>query len=225
MRVAAAWVALVLAGCPKERVPSGAPPAVPSDAPPVVAVIDAPPPPVPYRAAAVAIVSDEIAPAALDWNHPTLTEDELEQALEDLDAVRRRGPIIVRLTYGRLDTYDAVKHQLPFVGNGLQGIQVDPPIAFTPSPTVTRGEMPLGGHARLDIDVFRGAIAVDAAGAKALVDADAKDPLVTDFLFELGDPMTVDGADVVRGTLRGVRIVREVAHETYLEGTPTRLGR
>lgn len=234
MKVAAALVALVLTGCPKERPPSSATTAT-GDAVPVAVAVAAPVPldaavakPAPYHPAALTIVTDEVAPAQLDWDRPIVAEDQLDQAIGDVDAAKARlGRFVVRIKPGwrRLDRYDPKQRRLAYADHGLEGVDGDPPLSFAAHPTVTRGEMPLGGHARLDLGYLRGTIAVDAAGAEALIAADAADPLVMQLLVELDRAGEVDGADVIFATLHGVRIVREGAREIYLEGKPTRLGR
>ncbi len=227
--LAVALVALValtvLGGCPKERTAPGGGAAI---GPPAVADAAAGDTwagsmPV-YRKAAVQIVSDQVAPAPLTWNHRLLTERDLDDAVED-GSSRTLGRFVVLLESGRLEPYDAKAGTLAYVGPGLRGIAMDPPASFAADPSVTRGELPLGGHARLDLGYLPGTIAVDAAAAQALIDADDKDPLVMHMLVELIGPGEVDGADVILGTLVGVRVVRQGAREVYLEGTPTGLGR
>ncbi len=211
MNVAFASLAAVvaLAGCPKERTGAGGGTATPPvDAAPV------------FQPAAVAIVSDAVVPAKLDWARPVLTEDELEDALRDVEAARRQlGAFVVRVKGGRLGPYDAKSGTLLYVGPGLGGIQADPPVSFVAAPDLTVGEMPLGGHVTLHVGELQGTIALDAAAAQALRAAAEQDPFVMELRVALEGETVVDGARVVKASLEGVRVVREGAREVLLEGT------
>jgi hypothetical protein len=220
---AAALALVVLAGCSSR--PTGGPAAPPAPAADVVP-LDAAPPAIVYQRAPSLIVTPEVAPGTLDWNRPVLSIDQLSDALDDVDGAKARlGRFIVRTTEARFDRYDPATGTLPFVGNGLAGLDSHPPLSLSATASVTRGEMPMGGHARLDIGYLRGAITIDAAGAQAVLDAQQGHELVMHFLVDLDRAGTVDGADVVVGTLRGVRVVLEGPNLVYLEGTPTKLGR
>ncbi|MCE9580732.1 MAG: hypothetical protein K8W52_46860 [Deltaproteobacteria bacterium] len=222
-RLAAALAVIALTACPRERTVATLTP-VPADASATTAPIDARPAEVPYVRAAETIAAPALTAATLDWNRTRISERELEALVDDLelDALQARlGTFVVRLDRAHFDAYDAKTRTLTFIGAGLEGVQTEPPLAFTAVPSITRGEMPLGGHARLDIGTLRGAVSVDAARAQALLALDAADPLAIDFLVELDHVTSVDGATVYAAHLRGVRVVREGAHEFLLEGTVT----
>lgn len=223
-RLAAALAVLALTACPRERTIGTLTPVTDDAAvvaPPPAPTVDARPAEVPYVRAAETIQGTGVTPATLDWNRVRVTERELDDLVDDLDfdALKARlGTFVVRLDRAHFDDYAPRTRALTFVGAGLEGVQTDPPLAFTAQPSISRGEMPMGGHARLDIGTLRGAVQVDAARAKALLALDDSDPLAIDFLVELDSVDVVDRAQVYKAHLRGVRVVREGAHELLLEG-------
>lgn len=225
---------LLAAGCPKERA-KAKPPG--GDATPMAPVaIDAaaaPPAALPFTAAPVPIVAPDVVAATFDWNRPTMTVDELEDALDDgdadeVDAVRRRGAIVVTSRDAWVEQFDAKAGRAPYRGAGLLGLDLDLPVAFTDAPSLMRGEMPMGGHVRLHTGYLLGTLALDAAGTEALrAQLLDDDPLVTQYLIELGQlgKATDDSGEevtVLHATLLGVRVVQLGARRTYLEGKPAR---
>src|SRR5689334_11692832 len=97
-------VVIVLAACSKE------PPAAPTPRDPIAnqavvdqllgrTPIDAPPGVVAqpaYHPAPILMVTDEVAPATLDWNRTILTERELEEAMKNVEHTKARlGTFIV----------------------------------------------------------------------------------------------------------------------------------
>lgn len=222
-------LAALTAGCRKDRTAThpgagDAPAAVPPDAPPPPPV-DAPPPP-PFTPAAARIQTPELHDATFDWNRRVLTPDELERELgrgdaEDVAAARARlGTFVLSLRDSYLDPWDRKTGAVAYRGPGLRGLDLDPPVSFTDQPSVTRGEMPLGGHVSFDTGYLHGTIAVTAEAAAALRAGESDDPMITQYLLELRDSGRVEDVTIVHATLLGVRVVRLGAREQYLEGKP-----
>jgi hypothetical protein len=218
-------VAAAAAGCPKDRSPARAEPRDgPAPAP------DPAPAEPPFTAAPTPIVTAELAPATFDWARPTMTQAELEDALDDGDPddvaeVRARGRIVVTLQDAFLEEVDPATGKTPYRGAGLLGLDIDPPVTFTAEPSLQRGSMPMGGHVRLHTGYLRGTLDLDAAGRDALREQLAGDGLVTQYLVELGDlaPAVDDSGEqvtVLHATLHGVRVVQLRARRTFVEGRP-----
>ena len=218
MRLVVAVAVVALAACPKDRTTGPGP--VPTAADARVA-------PARLRPAATPMVVAALTPATLDWDRPVLTRMELEDQLDDgpdaLAAARARlGRFVVSFRHGGFDPYDATAGRLTYRLHGLEGMDLDPPVAFVADPPVTVGSLPgpVGGSVRLYVSELPATITIDAAGAAALVAAEADDPITTQYLMELGEVGEVDGATVVSATLHGVRVVRLVAGEVFLDGRP-----
>ncbi len=215
-------LAFAVAGCPKESTkPRGSTPPTAADAPP--------PLPAAFRVAAIQLVSDAIVPATFDWELTVVKRMELEDAIEDgaqaVAATRARlGRFVVSFKHGGWDPYDAGRGRLTFRAHGLEGMDLDPPVSFVADPPVMVGSLPgpVGGSVRLLVSDLLVSAAVDAAGAAALVATEDSDPLITQYLMELGEVGEVDDATVVHATLHGLRLVRLGAREVLLEGKPAK---
>ncbi len=210
----------VLAGCPKESPRGAASPPPGHDGRSVAA-------PPALRAAPISFTSADLAPASLDWDRPVVSRMQLEGAIEDGDealasARAGLGTFVVAFKHGRFDPYDAATGVLTFQAHGLEGMDLDPPVSFLAEPWITVGSLPGGGSVTLRVSDLPLTMRLDAAAAAAFVAADDDDPLITQYLMELGESATYDSATYVNATLHGVRVLRQKAGLVYLEGRPAR---
>lgn len=198
-----AVVALALVACKTDPTPSSSP----DPGPPVMVIhVDAPVPAVVYKPAAAQLQTDAVVPKKLAWDGRIVDKRQLDKLLEQIK-LEYIGPLIV--VEDRVDVRES-----EIVFDGLAGIgDIDTPISLSATPSVTRGEMPMGGHAKLDIGYLHAKLP-DAA--KLLAHHDLKQHM----MLTLSSKGEVDGADVIFGKLDGVRIVDDTTHETLLEGVP-----
>ncbi|MBZ0232517.1 MAG: hypothetical protein K8M05_09335 [Deltaproteobacteria bacterium] len=194
-------------------------------------VVPTPPSPVvddpgPFRPSTVALRADAVAPETLDWAHPVMTRMALEKTL--IEGTPPTGRIVVSFEHGGWEPYDADAKALVYRAHGLEGMDLDPPVAFVADPPIMIGSLPgpMGGSVSLRVSDLRASASVVRETAEAVLDGDADDPVVTQFLIEVGQKRaTSDGADYWSATLHGVRLVRLGARLVLLEGTPRDLGR
>lgn len=182
--------------------------------------------PGPFRLSTVTLRIDAVTPATLDWEHPVVTRRELEKDLAR-DAPPK-GKLVVSFQHGGWEPYDAEAQSLAFRLHGLEGMDLDPPVVFIPDPSIMVGSLPgpMGGSVSLQVSDLRAATSIVRETADALLVGDAEDPVVTQFLIELGDKaITSEGADFWNARLHGVRLVRLKARSILLEGTPRDLAR
>lgn len=206
---------LIFAGCPKDS-PKGNSPgkdALPASPP----AVDASPA---FRPAASTLESDAIAPGPVDWERPVMTRMELERALQGDNPPP--GRFVVSFDHGSWEPHDPAAGTLAFRAHGLEGLDLDPPVAFIADPPISVGSLPgpVGGSVTLQISDLVVSTAIDAAGAAAILAVEERDPLMTQYLVELGAKAeSSEGATYWSATLHGVRLVRLGAREVFLEGT------
>ncbi len=215
----------MLTGCPKEPARQGSTPPG-KDADPAVVVAA---PPAAFRPAKIQMVSAAIKPATLDWDKEVITRMELEEAIEDgevavSEARNRLARFVVSFDHGDFDPYDAATGTLVFRAHGLEGMDLDPPVTFVGSPSVTVGSLPgpVGGSVSLRVSEMLATMTIDAAGAAAVAAVEATDPIMTQYLLELSSQREFEGATVVDGYLYGVRLVRLGSREVFLDGEPAK---
>jgi hypothetical protein len=204
-----ASLALALVACKSNEPPERIDPASI-----IVVHVDAPVPMAVYKPAAAQLQTDAIAPKKLTWDGRLVDKRQLDKLLGEwkIEAI---GKLIVIEDRVDVRKFDDASKTVEIIFNGLAGIDdIDTTISLAANPTVTRGEMPMGGHAKLDIGYIHAKLTTDATTAETL----AKHHLVQHMMLTLSSKGEVDGADVIFGKLEGVRIVDEDTHETLLEG-------
>ncbi len=177
--------------------------------------------PGPFRPSTVALRTDAVIPATLDWAHPVVTRRTLEQDLAR--GAPPKGKLVVSFQHGGWESYDADAQALAFRLHGLEGMDLDPPVVFIPAPSIMVGSLPgpMGGSVTLHVSDLQAATSIARETADALRVGDTEDPVVTQFLIELGEKATTsEGADYWNARLLGVRLVRMKERSILLEGTP-----
>ena len=107
--------------------------------------------PGPFRLSTVALRTDGLTPATLDWEHPVVTRRALEKDLAR--GAPPAGKIVVSFQHGGWEPYDAEARTLAFRLHGLEGMDLDPPVAFIPDPAIMVGSLPgpMGGSVSLHV--------------------------------------------------------------------------
>jgi hypothetical protein len=150
-----------------------------------------------------------------------MTRMELEKALQAEHPPA--GRFVVSFDHGDWAAHDPAAGTLAFRAHGLEGMDLDPPVAFVADAHITVGSLPgpVGGNVKLQISDLLVSTAIDAAGAAAIVAAEEGDPVMTQYQIELGAKAeSSEGATYWNATLHGVRLVRLGTREVFLEGTP-----